>query len=142
MRILGLVWATLVLSAPALAQESEDQFYILEEDAGSIRTVILSSVEGGPTDTSVSVLDVWKQPKSMLLQTIEFNCDNSTYAVTRASNGENENTKRGKTERIPMGSQIAFVGNLVCAGNGQLERDLVIQGTIADVAARVWGEQP
>jgi hypothetical protein len=34
------------------------------------------------------------------------------------------------------------VGNLVCAGNGQLERDLVINGTMADVAARVWDERP
>ena len=61
MRTLGLVCCALVLSAPALAQEEEDQFYILDEDAGSIKTVILSSVDGGPTNTSVVTFDVFNE---------------------------------------------------------------------------------
>jgi hypothetical protein len=142
MRITAIAFAGLLLGTPAMAQEEQDQFYILQEDRNSIKTVILSSVDGGPTDTSVVILDVFKQPRSMLLQTLEFDCQNSTYAVTRISNGETESTKRGKSEAIPLGTQIAFVGNLVCAGNGQLERDLVINGTMADVAARVWDERP
>jgi hypothetical protein len=141
MRSLVLACAALMLAAPAAAaQEEQSQFYILDEDAGSIKTIILDSVDGGPTNTSVMIFDVFKEPRTILLQTIEFNCNNSTYAVTRSSNGQNEITKRGKTERIPMGSQIAFVGNLVCAGNGQLERNLVIRGTMKDVTDRVWGK--
>lgn len=136
-------WALTIFGAsPATAQKGQDNFYILMRDAGSAKMLLLDSVDGGPTNTSVMVLDVFKLPIPALLQTLEFNCPKKTFAVVYkrsfTPDHANENKSRGPSQRIPNGSQLAFIGDLVCAGKGNLERSKVIQSTLTDIVQSYW----
>jgi hypothetical protein len=136
--------AALIAATPVYAQEEPDSFYVLTKDAGSAKLLLLDSVAGGPTDTSVLVLDVFSSPKTALLETLEFNCPKGTYAVVRKTmvtpdRPATESRARGPSQRVPMGTQMAFVANMVCAGEGNLERDKVIHGKLPEIIRSYWG---
>lgn len=127
------------------ADSETSDFYALMQDTGSAKMLILDSIEGGPTSTSILVLDVFSSPKSGLLQTLEFNCPRGTYSVTRKSmftpdGPPVKSDTRGKSEQVPMGSQLAFVANLACSGEADLERDRMVKSTLRDIIARYWSK--
>lgn len=145
MRFIILTTA-LLLAAPATAKPAHTtDFYVLMRDSGSAKMLILDSVDGGPTNTSVVVLDVFSDPKTALMQTLEFNCPKRTFAsvaaISMTPDGRtSKSNARRPGGRIPDGSQLAFVRDLVCAGKGNLERDKVIRGTVPGIIQSYWGK--
>lgn len=141
----GCLGMTNLGASSAIAQNRPDNFYILMQDTGSAKMLLLDSVEGGPADTRVMVLDVFKLPIPALVQILEFNCPKKTFAVVYkrsfTPDHATEDKARGLSQRVPEGSQLAFIGDLVCAGKGNLERSKVVQGTLTDIVQGYWRRQ-